>query len=126
MGTATWITGQMAEEDAMMKIHEASMSKDPRVACSGRLMKEVGPSLIRWIEDELKRGSATEAILGAAADIAAGIVTTACANVVMNRGKDPGPDQLALALDVTVNTYFARAVGATMEHARENPDLTKP
>lgn len=114
-----WIVGEKNEAEAIEAAHDVSMSEDPAVACSGRLMKEILPTLGAWLNAELERGTESKFITSAATDAAAGIIATAVANIVLRRGKSPGIDQVTKCIELAVTGYFSRAIAQTIKHVEE-------
>ena len=115
-----WIRGSMDETEAITRLHEISMSKDPIIACSGRLAKQVMPGFTDWIALELERATPASSMMRAASDQAVGILCMTAINALL-RGKDPTDFDMQQAIkivEVTIAGPFAAALAATLVKMR--------
>lgn len=118
-----WLNGPLSDVEAAARLHEMSMSKDPAIASSGRLAKELMPPYSRWLEGELSRGTPTKTIIGAACDHAAGVLAMAAINcVVKGRAPSEGDARTAVAMvAMALQGPFSEAVAATLDKMQGKP-----
>lgn len=99
--------------EALEKIHDASMSKDPAIAAQGRCCKEVMNAFFKWFDDEKNRGTDPYHVLLASAGTSISILTTTFINMTP-------PDKAARSME-----RFTPKLHALWEHAIDDVDKNR-
>jgi hypothetical protein len=70
------------DEKVLIELHDASMSKNPEIACKGRVAKEFLPVLIRLSESEEARGNDLGTFVIGLASCFAGLLVSSFADKI--------------------------------------------
>lgn len=72
-------------DDILDKAHEMSMASDPAAASFGRILKNVTPAFVDWLEGEKQRKVDPTGVLSASTQWIASMVVTMVVNMSGNR-----------------------------------------